>query len=52
VFEFGKLESKDDWIMQGVCRVEKRSEIPACTWRVTKAPADFPGPLPKYHIEF
>jgi hypothetical protein len=52
VFEFGKLKGKDEPIMQGVCRAEKRSEIPACVWRVTKPPADLPGPIPKYHIEF
>lgn len=41
-------------VMQGVCRTEVRSDIPACIWRVADA-ADFrnaPKKAPKYHIEF
>ncbi|KAL0037947.1 hypothetical protein WJX79_006675 [Trebouxia sp. C0005] len=53
VFEFGRRTS-DGLVMQGVCKTELKSDIPACIWRVDDA-ADFkqaPQNAPKYHIEF
>ncbi|DBA80845.1 hypothetical protein WJX77_012434 [Trebouxia sp. C0004] len=53
VFEFGRRTS-DGLVMQGVCKTELDSDIPACIWRVADA-ADFkqaPQNAPKYHIEF
>ena len=46
--------TSDGLVMQGVCKTELKSDIPACIWRVADA-ADFkqaPQNAPKYHIEF
>ena len=46
--------TSDGLVMQGVCRTELKSDIPACIWRVDDAAAfkQAPQNAPKYHIEF